>query len=103
MRTNSCFLCPAILAFFIPKFFQFYTEAISQAVDKGVVAGDLVDVQDGRIVEPSLSQSLHICFQHVPRPYGQLLSIIQHRPVGVADGGLPPIVYELLHQVVVIC
>ena len=83
--------------------FQLHAQTIHQAVGKGIIACDLVDVEDGSITKTGLAQGDDIGFNHVPGLAGELDGVGEHGPVSRGEGiGRLPILLQLLHQCLVI-
>ena len=80
------------------KSLQFHAQAIGQPVDEGVVAGNLVDVEDAGVGKAGVTQSDDVGFDHAARLQGELFGVGEHGAVGGAEVGLPPVGFEVRYQ-----
>ncbi len=66
----------------MPECFKLYAQAVGQAVDVGIIARYLIDVEDIGIAETGGAQGGDVPFDHGPRFSGELLGVGEHGAVG---------------------
>ena len=75
----------------MPERFKLYAQTIGQAVDVGIIARYLVDVENIGVAEAGGAQGGDIGLLHGPRFFGELLGVGEHGAVGGVQIGLPPV------------
>ena len=76
-------------------------ETVGDAVDIGVVADDLGDMQDVDVGMSGGSQRRYVLRDHLPRSPGQLQRIAQHREASIIQTGRFEVVFDPTEKIII--
>ncbi len=81
---------------------ELHAEPICDAVHVGVVGDNLADIENVPVGESPLPKEVDVPRGHIPRRYGQLLDVFEHRHALVGQTGRSPVLLDPGQQVVIL-